>query len=254
MIHSNAVIHSRAEIGEDCEIGPYCVIGPNVVLGKGNRLRAHVVIDGHTTLGCGNDVFPFVSLGLQSQDLKWRGGTTYTVIGDRNTFREGVTVHSATGDGEVTRVGSDNHILAYCHLAHNVEMGDHNIMSNYSGAAGHVIIEDRTVISAMSGIHQFCRVGTLAIVGGCSKVVQDVPPYMMVDGNPARTRTINKVGLERNNVTTEVQQALRRAFKILFRERTNMATALQRLENELEPYPEIRHLAEFARHSHRGIC
>ena len=254
MIHPTAVIDAKAEIGADCEIGPFCVIGPNVKLGARNRLHSHVVIDGHTVVGEENQVYPFVSIGMQSQDLKWDGGITHTEVGDRNTFREGVTVHSATSDGEYTRVGSDNHILAYCHLAHNAIVGNHNIMSNYSGVAGHVVIEDYTVIAAMSGVHQFCRVGRMSMIGGCSKVVQDVPPYMIVDGNPAETRTINKIGLERKGVSPEAQTELRRAFKLLFKEGLNHTNAIERIESELNLLPEVRTLVDFIRTSERGIC
>lgn len=254
MIHPTAVIDAKAEIEADCEIGPFCVIGPNVKLGARNRLHSHVVIDGHTVIGEENQIYPFVSIGMQSQDLKWNGGITHTEIGDRNTFREGVTVHSATSDGEYTRVGSDNHILAYCHLAHNAIVGNHNIMSNYSGVAGHVVIEDYTVIAAMSGVHQFCRVGRMSMIGGCSKVVQDVPPYMIVDGNPAETRTINKIGLERKGVSPEAQTELRRAFKILFKEGLNHTNAIERIESELNLLPEVKTLVDFIRTSERGIC
>src|SRR5437773_1396024 len=145
MIHPTAVVHPKAAIGADCEIGPYCVIGENVILGHDCRLHSHVVIDGHTQLGAQNEIFPFASIGLQTQDLKWKGGVTRTHIGDGNTFREYVTIHSATGAGEVTRIGSDNHILAYCHLAHNVSLGSHIIMSNVATLAGHVLVEDDAV-------------------------------------------------------------------------------------------------------------
>src|SRR6185503_6461061 len=183
MIHPTAVIHPRAQIGADCEIGPYCVIGENVMLGDKCRLHSHVVIDGLTTLGKGNEIFPFASIGLKTQDLKWKGGVTRTQIGDYNTFREYVTVHSATGDGEATIVGSHNHILAYGHLAHNVTLGDHIIMSNVGTLAGHVIVEDYAVIGGLAAVHQFCRIGRMACIGGCSKVVQDIVPYMLSDGN-----------------------------------------------------------------------
>src|SRR5678815_69219 len=208
MVHPSAVIHPKAQVGPDCEIGPYCVIGEHVVLGARCRLHSHVVIDGHTRLGQGNEIFPFASIGLKTQDLKWKGGTTRTQIGDNNTFREYVTIHSATADGEVTRVGSRNHILAYCHLAHNVVLGNNVIMSNVATLAGHVLVEDHAIIGGLAAIHQFCRIGAYSIIGGCSKVVQDVPPYMLADGNPAVTRTINKVGLERNNISEEAQSAL----------------------------------------------
>jgi UDP-N-acetylglucosamine acyltransferase len=252
-IHSTAVIHPGAEVGEGCQIGPYCVIGSKVVLGANCRLHSHVVIDGQTRLGQSNEIFPFASIGLKTQDLKWKGGQTFTEIGDQNTFREYVTIHSATGDGETTRVGSFNHILAYCHLAHNVCVGNRVIMSNVATLAGHVIVEDHAVIGGLAAVHQFCRIGRMAIVGGCSKVVQDVPPFMLADGNPAATRTINKVGLERNSITEETQAALRQAYKILFREGLTVANALVRIENELPPLAEIKHLLQVARTSERGL-
>jgi UDP-N-acetylglucosamine acyltransferase len=253
MIHPTAVIHPRAQIGADCEIGPYCVIGENVVLGDKCRLHSHVVIDGLTTLGKGNEIFPFASIGLKTQDLKWNGGVTRTQIGDYNTFREYVTVHSATGDGETTVVGSHNHILAYGHLAHNVTLGDHIIMSNVGTLAGHVTVEDHAVIGGLAAVHQFCRIGRMACIGGCSKVVQDIVPYMLSDGNPAKTRTVNKVGLERNGISEKAQSALKTAYKILFREGLITTNALSRIESELPPLPEVTHLIEFIRNSTRGI-
>ena len=252
-IHPSAVVHPQAQIGDECEIGPYCVIGQHVVLGAGCRLHAHVVIDGRTSLGTRNEVFPFACLGLQTQDLKYKGGSTYTQIGDHNTFREYVTVHSATGDGEVTRVGSHNHILAYSHLAHNVVVGDHVIMSNVATLAGHVTVEDHAVVSGLAAVHQFCRIGKMAIVGGCSKVVQDVPPFMLADGNPAQTRAINKVGLDRNGVGEGTQNALKLAFKLLFREGLTLSNALSKIEAELPALAEIQHLLQFARSSQRGL-
>jgi UDP-N-acetylglucosamine acyltransferase len=253
MVHSTAVIHPGAQLGSGCEIGPYCVIGPHVVLGAGCRLHAHVVIDGHTVLGVENEIFPFASIGLKTQDLKWKGGITRTQIGDRNTFRECVTVNSATGDGEVTVVGSNNHILAYCHLAHNVRLGNHIIMSNVGTLAGHVTIEDHAVIGGVVAIHQFCRVGRMSMIGGCSKVVQDVPPFMLADGNPAQTRTVNKVGLERRGISEEAQAALKQAYKLLFREGLTISNALKRIEADLPKLPEIEQLVDFARTSERGL-
>ena len=253
MIHQTAVIHPKAQIGAKCEIGPYCVIGENVVLGDECHLHSHVVIDGHTVLGKRNEIFPFASIGLKTQDLKWKGGITRTEIGDDNTFREYVTIHSATSDGEATVVGSKNHILAYCHLAHNVVLGSNIIMSNVATLAGHVTVEDHAVIGGLAAIHQFCRIGRMSIIGGCSKVVQDVPPFMLADGNPAETRTVNKVGLERNRISEEAQTALRQAFKILIREGLTISNALARIEAEVPKLPEILHLIQFVRTSSRGI-
>jgi len=253
MIHPTAIINPRAQIASDCEIGPYCIIGPDVMLGPGCRLHSHVVIDGHTTLGEGNEVFPFVSLGLKTQDLKYKGGITRTIIGDRNVFRECVTVHSATGDGEATIIGSNNLILATCHVAHNCKLGNHIIMSNLASLAGHAVVEDRAVLAGMAAIHQFVRIGTLAMVGGCSKVSQDIPPYMLVDGNPAETRALNKIGLDRNGVTEEAQSALKKAFRILFREGLSIPNALAKVEAEVPALPEIAHLLNFFRTSERGV-
>ncbi len=252
-IHPTAVVHSRAQIGAGCFIGPYCVIGEHVAIGDGCRLHSHVVVDGHTKLGRENEIFPFASIGLKTQDLKWKGGITRTEIGDHNTFREYVSIHSATSDGEATVVGSHNHILAYCHLAHNVQLGNHTIMSNLATLAGHVTVEDYAVIGGMGGVHQFCRVGTMSMIGGCSKVVQDVPPYMLADGNPAVTRTINKVGLERRGVAETTQAALKQAYKVLFREGLTIANALKKIEAELPQAPEMQRLVEFARTSQRGL-
>ena len=253
MIHSTAIIHRSAEIGADCDIGPYCVIGEHVSLGPRCRLHSHVVIDGYTSLGSDNEIFPFASIGLKTQDLKWKGGITRTEIGNHNTFREYVTVHSATGDGEVTKVGSCNHILAYCHLAHNVMLGDHIIMSNVASLAGHVTMEDHAVVGGLAAVHQFCRIGRMSIIGGCSKVVQDVPPFMLVDGNPAETKTINKVGMERNGISEQAQSALRQAYKIIFREGLTVPNALARIEKDLPALAEVQTLVQFIRGSARGI-
>ncbi len=253
MIHPTAVVHKQAEIASDCEIGAYCVIGEHVVLGATCRLHPHVVIGGHTRLGRGNEIFPFASIGLKTQDLKWKGGVTRTEIGDNNTFREYVTVNSATNPEGVTSIGCDNHILAYSHVAHDVSIGNHVVMSNVATLAGHIVVEDYAVIGGLAAIHQFCRIGKMAIVGGCSKVVQDVPPFMLADGNPAMTRTVNKVGMERNGVSEEAQAGLRRAFKILFREGLTIPNALARIEKKLPLLPEVQYLIEFVRTSERGI-
>ena len=252
MIHPTAIVHPQSQIGSGCEIGPYCVIGEHVALGDNCRLHSHVVIDGHTRLGKGNEIFPFASIGLKTQDLKWKGGITRTEIGDQNTFREYVTIHSATSEGDATRIGSHNHILAYSHIAHDCVIGSHIIMSNCATLAGHVTVEDHAVIS-ISAIHQFCRIGKLAMIGGCSKVVQDVPPFMIADGNPAETRTINKVGMERQGITDDAQNALKQAYKILFREGLSIPNALAKIEKELPPLPEVQHLVQFVRASERGI-
>ena len=252
--HPTAVIHPRAKIGEGCVIGPFCVIGEHVVLGDRCTLHSHVVVDGHTTLGPGNQLFPFACVGLQSQDLKYKGGITRTEIGEQNTFREHVTIHSATADGGVTRVGSHNHLLAYSHIAHDVRLGSHIIISNVGTLAGHVTVGDHAVIGGLAAVHQFCRIGKFSMIGGCSKVVQDVPPFMIADGNPAQTRTINKIGLERNGIDASVQSSLKQAYKILFRDGLTVSNAATKIEATLPSSPELQHLLEFARTSERGMC
>jgi UDP-N-acetylglucosamine acyltransferase len=253
MIHPTAIIHAKAEIGPDCEIGPYCTIGEHVALGARCRLISHVVIDGHTRLGEDNQIYPFASIGLRTQDLKWKGGITRTEIGHRNTIRECATIHSATGDGEATVIGSDNNILAGSHIGHNVVMADRIIVS-MAALAGHVIVEDCALVGGLCAVHQFCRVGRMSIIGGCAKVTQDVPPFMLVDGNPAETRTLNKIGLDRNGVSEESQAALRQAYKVLFREGLTLKNAIARAEQEVPQLPEVVHLLEFMRApSERGI-
>jgi len=253
MIHSTAIVHPRAKIGSACVIGPYCVIGEHATLGAKCILHSHVVIDGHTKIGKENEIFPFATIGLKTQDLKWRGGAPRTEIGDHNTFREHVTIHSATGNGDATRIGSHNHILACCHVAHDCTLHNHIIMSNVATLAGHVEVEDYAVVGGLAAVHQFCRIGKMAIVGGCSKVVQDVPPFMLADGNPAETRTINKVGMERNGVSNKAQAALRTAFKILFREGMTISNALAKVKKEVPRVAEVLYLMQFIRASERGI-
>ena len=252
-IHPSAVVHPSATLGEGCEVGPYCVVGEHVVLGPRCRLHSHVVVDGHTTLGAENELFPFACIGLKTQDLKWKGGVTRTEIGDGNVFREHVTVHSATKDGDATRVGSHNHFLAYVHLAHDVQLGSHIIMSNVANLAGHVTVEDHAIIGGLAAVHQFCRIGKYSMIGACTKVVQDIPPFMMGDGNPAETRFINKVGLERNGFSPDVVKTLTQAYKILFREGLTVSNALVKIEAGLAKSPELDHLVAFIRGSERGI-
>ena len=253
-IHPTAVIQEGARIGEDCRIGPYCVIGPNVILGTGCELHSHVVIDGHTEIGSENTFYPFASIGLRTQDLKWDGGTTWTRVGSDNTFREYVTIHSATADGGATVIGSHNNLLAYTHVAHDCQLGDHIIMSNVGTLAGHVIVEDCAIVGGLAAVHQFCRIGTMSIIGGCSKVVQDVPPYMMLDGNPAATRTLNKEGLKRNGVNEDTQKSMRQAYRILFRSEQTFTNAVKQVRADVATSPELEHLLAFIESSERGIA
>jgi len=253
-IHSTAVVEEGARIAEGCHIGPYCIIGPNVTLGQGCTLHSHIVINGYTELGEANTIYPFASIGLQSQDLKHSGGTTRTRIGKHNTFREYVTVHSATNDGDATVIGSHNNLLAYTHVAHDCQLGNHIVMSNVATLAGHVTVEDRAIIGGIAAVHQFCRIGTMSIIGGCSKVVQDIPPYMLADGNPTITRALNKEGLKRNDVSEESQVALKQAHRILFRENLTFTQGIDKTRAEVPASEEIKHLLTFIESSQRGIA
>jgi len=252
-VHATAVVAAGAELGRDVEIGPYCVIGPNVTIGDGTRLMAHVVVDGCTRIGSRCSVFPFASLGTQTQDLKFSGGATAVEIGDETTIREYVTVNQGTNEGEVTRVGSRCHIMAYCHVAHACRVGDDVIMANAATLAGEVVVEDMATVGGLVGVHQFVRIGRMSIVGGCTKLTQDVMPYMIVDGNPASTHGINRVRLQRRNVSEDTQRRLKQAFRILCRENLATAPALAKLEAEVEPCPEVEHLVSFVRASARGV-
>lgn len=253
-IHPTAIVHARAQLGAGCAIGPYCVIGADVKLGAGCRLHSHVVVDGLTTIGEGNEFYPFACIGLKTQDLKYAGGKCYLTIGDRNVFREHVTVHSATGDGLVTRIGSHGNFLAYSHIAHDCVVGDHVIFSNNGTLAGHVVVGDYAIVGGLAAVHQFCRVGRMSIIGGCAKVVQDVPPYMIVDGHPGKTRGVNKVGLERHGVPAETIRALQNAYKIVFMSGLTLEAALAKVSLEPPQSQELTDFVDFCRKSDRGIA
>ena len=254
MIHPTAIIHPKANVAASCDIGPYCVIHEHVTLGENCHLHSHVVIDGHTNLGARNEIFPFAAIGMKTQDLKYKGGAPRLEISDDNVFREGVTVHCGTNDGEATVIGSHNLFIIHAHVAHDCVLGNHIIMSGFAGLAGHCVVEDHAIFAGYVAVHQFCRIGKLSMIGGCSKIVQDVPPFMIVDGNPGETRTINKVGLERAGLSDESQTALRTAYKIIFREGLSTPNALAKVEAELPALPEVQHLVQFIRASERGIC
>ncbi len=253
MIHPTAIIDPSAEIGANVEIGPYCIIGPGVVLGEGCWLQHHVTICGPSRIGKGNRFYAYASIGQQTQDLKYRGEPTGLEIGDGNTFREFVTVHRATAPGDTTRIGDRGNFLAYAHIAHDCVVGNDVIFSNNGTLAGHVTVEDRAIVGGLTAVHQFCRIGRYAILGGCTKIVQDVPPFMIADGNPAEIRGINKVGLERNDFTPETLKAIREAYRLLYRSDLNVKQALEQIRTTQPPLAEIGQLLEFIEGSQRGI-
>ncbi len=252
-IHPTAIVAVGAQLGADVEIGPYSVVGPDVQVGDHAVIKAHVVIEGHTRLGAGCTIFPFASLGQQTQDLKYKGGTTYVSIGAQTTIREYVTVHSGTVDGECTQVGAGCLIMAYCHVAHGCEVGDGVIMSNGASLAGNVRVDPMAVLGGLSGVHQFCRIGSMAMVGAMTKVTQDVPPYVIADGNPAVVHGLNKVAFQRRGMSDASQKALKEAFKILYRSGFITAEAIDRIEAEVEAVPEVARLVEFVKTAERGI-
>jgi UDP-N-acetylglucosamine acyltransferase len=252
-IHPTAVIDPGAEIDSEIMIGPYCVVGPSVQLGAGCWLQNHVTVCGPVKIGPANRFHAFCSIGQQTQDLKYTGEPTYLEIGEGNCFREFVTVNRATAVGSTTRVGDHGNFLAYSHIAHDCEVGNDVVFSNSGTLAGHVLVQDHAVIGGLTAIHQFCRIGCHAITGGCSKIVQDVPPFMIADGNPAVIRGVNVVGLERRGYNAEVIRALKEAYRILYRSHLNTKQALEELDKSFGDVNEVRKLMMFIDGSQRGI-
>jgi UDP-N-acetylglucosamine acyltransferase len=255
-IHATAIIDPAASLAADVEVGPYAVIGPHVKIGAGTVVRQHANIEGHTTIGAQCQVFPFACVGMKSQDLKYvEGDVTYVEIGDRTVLREFCTIHLGTKPGEVTRVGDDCLIMAYCHVAHGCQVGNRVIMSNLATLAGEVVVEDNAIIGGLAGVHQFCRIGAHAMIAGASKVRQDCAPFMITDvsGDEARVGGPNIVGLKRHGFGPEVRSALKEAYRILYREGLNRTQALDKLRYEMNELPEIRMLIEFYQSSQRGV-
>jgi len=218
-IHASAVIDSKAELASDVEIGPYSVIGPNVKIGAGTKVGSHTVIEGNTTIGIDNHFAHFAAIGGVPQDMKYRGEPTQLVIGDRNTIREFTTIHTGTiQDGGVTRLGNDNWIMAYVHIAHDCQVGNNTIFASNAQIAGHVHVEDWAILGGMSGVHQFVRIGQHAMLGGASALVQDIPPFVMAAGEKASPHGINVEGLKRRGFSSESITALRQAYKVLYKD------------------------------------
>jgi UDP-N-acetylglucosamine acyltransferase len=253
-IHPSAVVSPNARIGEDCFIGPYSIVGDEVELGDGVRLESHCVVDGRTSIGSETQVFPFVSIGLASQDLKYRGEPSETRIGKRNKIREFVTIHRGTaGGGMLTSVGDDCLIMAQAHIAHDCLVGDGVIMANAATLAGHVVIGDRANIGAYSGVHQFCRVGKEAYVGGYSVVVKDALPFALTVGNHAKCYGLNITGMKRRGYSSESIKSLHSAFHLLLSAKLNTTQALEKINEEITDSPEVSELVRFIQDSSRGV-
>jgi UDP-N-acetylglucosamine acyltransferase len=254
-IHSTAIIEPGAQLGAEVEIGAYCFVGAGVTLGAGTRLHHHASVENNTVLGERCEVFPYACIGGKTQDLKYKGGSPGVRIGARNVFREYVTVHAATNDGEFTTIGDNNTILAYCHVAHDCRLGSHIVASNGVGIAGHVIVEDHVTLGAHSGIHQFCRLGAYAMVSAYAKIVQDVPPFFIADGQPAEIRAINKIGLERRSFSSEQLDRVKAIHRILYRDGLNRTQALEKLaSHEQAATDEFQRMLMFAKTSERGLA
>lgn len=253
-IHPSAVVSPKAQLGYDCFVGPYSIIGDEVVLGDGVRLESHCVVDGRTSIGDETHVFPFVSIGMASQDLKYKGEPSETRIGKRNKIREFVTIHRGTaGGGMLTKIGDDCLIMAQAHIAHDCLIGDGVIMANAATLAGHVVIEDRANIGAYSGVHQFCRVGKEAYIGGYSVVVKDALPFALTVGNHARCYGLNITGMKRRGYPRDVINSLHHAFRLLLSARLNTTQAIERIRAEISLSQEVTDLVRFIEESSRGV-
>jgi UDP-N-acetylglucosamine acyltransferase len=250
-IHPLAYVDPRAELADDVEVGPFCFVEANVVIGAGCRLESHISIRGNTTLGENNVIAHGAVLGGDPQDAKYKGEPTYLRIGDRNIIREYVTIHRATGEENATVIGNDNFIMSYCHLAHNVTVENMVTMANSVQAAGHVTIEERAILGGLTGIHQFTRIGKIAMVGGMSRITRDVPPFMLVEG-PDQVHDINAIGLRRIGITPDARLALHKACKLLFKSMLGLTNAMDTVRRELPMTAEVEYLLAFEERRFKG--
>ena len=263
LIHPSAIIDPKAEIAEDVEIGPYAVIGPNVSIGRKTQIGAHTVVEGHTSIGTENRIGHFASVGGAPQDMKYRGEPTKLVIGDRNLIREFTTLHTGTiQDQGITKIGNDNWIMAYVHIAHDCVVGNNTIFSNNAQIAGHVHVGDWAILGGMSGVHQFVRIGEHSMIGGASKLVQDLPPYVIASGAVAEPHGLNAEGLKRRGFSPEAITALRQAYKLLYKQNLSFEEAkkaiadlaAEKQSTEVETAEKLNIVHDFIAASQRGIA
>jgi UDP-N-acetylglucosamine acyltransferase len=250
-IHPTAVVHPSADLDPTVQVGPYAIIGENVKIGAGTTVGAHAIIEGPTIIGVGNQIFPGAAIGLDSQDLKYKGGETWVKIGDYNRIREYVTINRATGSGEATVIGNHNLLMAYVHIAHNCTIEDNVKIANATSLAGDVHVESEAVISGVLGVHQFVRIGRLAMIGGMTRIQRDVPPFTIVEGTPARVRSLNLVGLERSGCTREELAILKKAFKTIYYSHKTLSQSLDDL-GLLAGSERVQYLQRFLRLSIDG--
>jgi UDP-N-acetylglucosamine acyltransferase len=254
MIHATAIVHPGAKLAPEVTVGPYSIIGEHVEIGAGTRIGPHTVVEGRTRIGVGNRIAQFAAIGGPPQDKKYAGEPTRLEIGDRNTIREFCTIHTGTvQDRGLTRIGSDNWIMAYAHIAHDCRIGNHTILANNAQLAGHIDIGDWAIVGGMSGVHQFVKIGAHAMVGGGTIVLQDVPPYVTCSGNPAKPHGINSEGLRRRGFRPEAITAVRRAYKTLYRSGLTLDEARARLAAQREQFAEVAVMLDFLAGASRGI-
>jgi UDP-N-acetylglucosamine acyltransferase len=250
-IHPTAVVHPSAELDPTVQVGPYAIIGENVKIGAGTTVGAHAIVEGPTIIGVGNQIFPGAAIGLDSQDLKYKGGETWVKIGNYNRIREYVTINRATGIGEATVIGDHNLLMAYVHIAHNCTIENNVKIANATSLAGDVYVESDAVISGVLGVHQFVHIGRLSMIGGMTRIQRDVPPFTIVEGTPARVRSLNFVGLERSGCTPEEMAILKKAFRAIYYSHKTLSQALDDLD--LFPgYERVQHLQRFLKLSIEG--
>ena len=252
-IHSTALVDAGADLDRGVVVGPYSILGPGVTVGAGTRIGPHVLIERDTVVGRDCQISKGAVLGTDPQDLKFKGERTVLEVGDRTVIREYATLNRGTAALGRTVVGSDSLMMAYTHVAHDCEIGNHVVLSNAVNMAGHVVVEDWVIVGGLTAIHQFVRLGAHAFVGGASRISQDIPPYVRVAGNPSKLYGLNSVGLDRRGFSEEVRRALKSAYRILFQSSLNVTQGLDRAEAEVEQLPEVRHLLTFIRNSQRGI-
>jgi UDP-N-acetylglucosamine acyltransferase len=254
VIHSTALVSPEAEIGDDVNVGPYCRIGPRVKIGNRCRFESHIVVEGPTEIGHDNHFYPFGTIGLQPQDLKFKGEETFLTIGNHNVFREYVNIHRGTkGGGGHTRIGNHNYLMAYAHVGHDSTLGNHTILANAATLAGHVIIEDHATVGAFSGVHQFCRVGTHGYVGGYSVVTKDVLPYSKtVSERDTHAYGPNILGLERKGFSSNQIRNIKTAFRLLLQSKLNTTQAVEAIKAKLKS-PEVQVIVDFIETTDRGV-
>ncbi|WP_319202357.1 acyl-ACP--UDP-N-acetylglucosamine O-acyltransferase [uncultured Ilyobacter sp.] len=253
-IHETAIIAEGAVLEDGVKIGPYCVIGKDVKIGKNTLLESHVVVEGITEIGEGNRIYSFASIGKDSQDLKYKGEPTKTIIGNNNKIREFVTIHRGTTDRWETRVGDNNLIMAYVHIAHDVIVGDNCIFSNNATLAGHVTVDSNALVGGLTPVHQFCRIGSYSMTGGASAINQDICPFVLAEGNKAKVRGLNSVGLRRRGFSNEEISNLKKAYKLIFRSGMPLKEAVEELKAAYGEDKNVMYLVDFIEKSDRGIA